>query len=124
MRANAINVIALMVAAPLLGYSFAHAGPEALAARAQSMLANASVGMSAGVTPNPYNDLAKQLNAKAASLEQKESALSSRSTTSDQYGFYAFVMSSILLILVAINFYFDIRRKRVLTPSRYAVDLR
>lgn len=124
MRANVINVIALLVAAPLLGYSFAHSGPEALATRAQNMLANASVGMSAGVTANPYNELAKNLNAKEASLEEREANVNAARTTSDQWGFYAFLMSTILLVLVAINFYYDSRRRSKPADTGYALDLR
>jgi hypothetical protein len=124
MRANVINVIALMVAAPLLGYSIAHSGPVVVAERAQMMLANASVGMSVGVSSNPYNTLAKQLNEKAASLEEREAALSSAARQSDPYGFYAFIMSTGLLFLVALNFYMDSRRRSMQPSSEYSLDLR
>jgi len=124
-RTTALNLIGLLVAAPLLGYSLAHAGPLSFAVATESMLANATVGVSAGVEPNPYNGVAQQLNAKEAELESREQALNSKTNgRGDTLGLYSFLMSAILLVLIAINFYLDMRRRRAPAVSQYAVDLR
>ena len=121
---TALNVLGLIVAAPLLGYSLAHSGPGELAHNTEAYLANASVGMSAGVSANPYNSLAVELNAKEAELEDREAKLTSQSHGGDMLGVYSLIMSCILLVLVAINFYLDMRRSRKISPSLYAVNLR
>jgi hypothetical protein len=47
------------------------------------------------------------------------------STTSTDWGFRAFVLSALLLMLMIVNFYLDIRRARRLEYARtYSIALR
>lgn len=121
----------LVLATLLLVYSFLTVNVRVVADSAQHMMANALVGTSANVPPNPYNTLDQQLSEKQTRLNEREAALSVREnsggalSSSDVWGVYSFVMSAVLVVIVGINFYFDLRRGRPNPLSRkFSVDLR
>lgn len=122
---------ALIIAIPLFGYSLNAAAPIHLARATGSMLANASVGVSAAVPPNPDNTLNAQLNEKAARLDAREAKVQAEEqkprppTLNDTLGMYSFFISLALFVLVALNFYFDMRRRSSAQMSTsYSVNLR
>lgn len=85
-----------------------------------ALLANA-VGMFVGAAANPDNTKAAQFAAKEAELEAREAALSGRttapsSTTYDLISLVALTVSSLVLLLVLLNFYFD--RQHTLAQRR------
>jgi hypothetical protein len=91
--------------------------------------------MSASVPANPYNTLAaqlsdeqSQLDQRAAQLAAKQSALNSQSVLVQDLGLAGFGLSVFLLILVGLNFYFDIRRRsgapQGALERKFLVDLR
>lgn len=99
------------------------------AASAQSLMGAASVSISAAIAPNPDNTLASQLRAKEEQLAAREAALNTRAAAPalvvTDWGFWAFVLSATLLVLVGLNFYFDMRRAHAFARARlFAVDLR
>jgi len=82
---------------------------------------------------DPYNTLAAQLAEKEAQLNEREAAVAAGSVNTaannlslgEILGASSFFISIILLILVAMNFYFDAKRGKSLTlPRKYFVDLR
>lgn len=121
--------LTLGVAVLLLGYSTSVAPPEHVAREARQLLANAVVGISTGVAPNPYNTLAAQLDSKQQELDERESRLERLESKAiereqdAQWAFYSLVASALLFLLVAANFYFDARRSRI-TASQFTVSLK
>ncbi len=111
----------LFVAAGIFGYSVYLGAPRVIVLNTSAMLASVEVGATASVAPNPYNTVAKQLSDKERLLDQRErDILAQESAKSDSsLGFksnlplYSFIMSMVLALLVAVNFYFDLRRARV-----------
>jgi hypothetical protein len=84
------------------------------------------VGVGVSVPPNPFNTLAEELQKKEKELEQREAALAARQNSSGQdlSGFtsrtggeemklilYITIIGITLLLLILINFYFDLRRE-------------
>ena len=129
-RIGYINATALMLAAVLFGFAVITSTPSSLVQHTRELFA--AVGVTIAVAPNPYNTVAQQLSAKETQLTQREAQLSaqedatarSQTTSSDRYGFYSVCMSSVLVVLVGLNFYFDIRRRSREPRSAYSVDLR
>jgi hypothetical protein len=95
------------------------------------MLANASIGMSAGVEANPYNTLAQQLSDKELELQDRETRLleltkdTNAGTRASYWALASLALSIIILVLVGANFYMDWKRGKVrLTMPSLSVDLR
>lgn len=91
------------------------------------MTASATVGASASVPANEHNVLAQQLAEKERALTEREAAVAESELSqwtfgsTDTLALSSVVLSFVLLVLVGINFYFDMRRG---LPSVFAVDLR
>lgn len=128
-----VNAVALLVAIPTLSYSLYIDSPYTLSESALRLMADAAVGMSASIEPNPYNTLAQQLSNKEALLNERETQITSqeragieRASSLGIFGFVSFCISIFLLILVGINFYFDIRRRQKggWLARKFLVDLR
>lgn len=125
----------LLIAGGIFGYSAYMGVPTLIAINTSSMLASVQIGTTASVEPNPYNTLAKQLSDKERLLDQRErdiaaqessKSASSRSVSSD-LALYSFIMSMVLALLVAVNFFLDLRRARaakdIVTP-RSIINMR
>lgn len=128
LRKNSINILALLLAVPVLAYSLYVSTPSEYAKNAGSMLASAA-NMSASVPENPYNTVAAQLAQKEAQLDQREAELAARASQgpsfSEMLGVSSFFISLLLLLLVALNFYYDVQRGRLgAIPRKFQVDLR
>lgn len=131
-KSSKIPTLGILVLAGLLFlYSLLTVNVSVVAQSAQYMVASAIVGTSAAVPPNPYNTLDQQLLEKQTRLNEREAALAVRENSSntlssqDLWGVYSFVMSAVLVVIVGINFYFDLRRGRPNPLSRkFSVDLR
>lgn len=118
-------MLGVLVAIGGLYYGVDTFGPGLLAQRGEAFVANASVSISAAIPPNPDNTLAQELRAKQEALDARERSLMTGSTTSTDWGFRAFVLSALLLMLMIVNFYLDIRRARRLEYARtYSIALR
>jgi hypothetical protein len=131
-RKNGVSIVALLVAIPALLYTLSIGTPREYAENARVMLAGAA-SMSASVPENPYNSLAAALAEKEAQLDQREAELvaqnSSRATENLSFGeilgMSSFFMSLLILLLVALNFYYDVRRGGSSPmPRKFLVDLR
>lgn len=121
-------MLALLLAVPVLAYSLYVNTPGEYAKNAGAMLASAA-NMSASVPENPYNTLAAALADRESQLDQREAALNAAASKglsfSEMLGASSFFISLILLILVALNFYYDVKRgKLAAIPRRFQVDLR
>lgn len=131
-KSSKIPTLGILVLAGLLFlYSILTVNVVVVAQSAQHMVASAVVGTSAAVPPNPYNTLDQQLLEKQTRLNAREAALYARENSDgelssrDVWGVYSFVMSAVLVVLVGVNFYFDLRRGRPNPLSRkFSVDLR
>jgi len=130
-----VNAIALLIAIPALAYSFSLGTPGGLAENTQRLVADAAISMSASVPANPYNTLAAQLSdeqaqldARAAQLAAKQSALNAQDVLVQDLGLAGFGLSVFLLILVGLNFYFYMRRRsgapQGALARKFLVDLR
>jgi len=107
--------------------------PTTLKSNANDMLAAAGIGVEAAVPANPYNTLAAELAAKEARLNQEQAALNASgygmtpgtakafALSPDRYGFYSLCVSILLFILVAVNFYYDVRRRKNTAPATTSV---
>lgn len=110
--------VPLIAAVLLLSFSLYTSSPRTLVATSTDMLSSAVVGLSASVDPNPENTLAAQFAQKEAELQEREAALlraenPTRSFLSmDSYALYSFILSILLFVLVALNYFFDWRRGR------------
>lgn len=119
------RLFALSIAVILLAYGVYDGGPQTFALAGKSLLASASVSISAAVPETPESTIAAQLAAKEARLARQEAALTQRAEPRDLFGVASFVMSIVLFMLVAANFYLDLhRRYGGILPAAYAVDLR
>lgn len=124
-----LHLLAVLIA---VGGMYASAGSfteSSMGTQASALMGAASVSISAAIAPNPDNTLASQLRAKQEQLDAREAELNSRAgsvaTDGTDWGFWAFVLSAGLLVLVLINFALDVRRARTLMRARlFAVDLR
>jgi predicted PurR-regulated permease PerM len=133
-RTLLVNAIGILVALPAIGYSFYLATPVSLAQNGERLLADAGVSMSADVPANPYNTLAAQLDTEQAALDQRaatlnaqESAINQQNSSASDWGLASIGISVFLLILVSLNFYLDMRRRRPQTDplaKKFLVDLR
>jgi hypothetical protein len=134
-RVLVVNALALLVAVPALAYSFSLGEPGGLAQNTQRLVADAAVSMSASVPANPYNTLAAQLSdeqakldARASQLSAEQISLNSQSAIIQDLGLAGFGLSVFLLILVGLNFYFDVRRRsgapQGALARKFLVDLR
>lgn len=122
--------IALSCAVILLSYSVSLFTPEVIAGSVSRMLANAAVGVSMGVEPNPYNTLALQLSDKEKELVvREERILALEAELGDARSLETYLatgslaLSVLLFALVGLNFYRDARRTATAAQT-YAVDLR
>lgn len=133
-RSTIVNAIGLLVAIPAFSYSLYVYSPGALAESAGRLVADATMSLTASVPANPYNTLAQELSDKQAALDReqaqlsaKESAASGTSSSAVYFGLASFCISVLVLMLVGLNFYLDMRRKypRADALSRkFLVDLR
>jgi hypothetical protein len=97
------------VALGLFGYA-AWISPTTIA-RVPLQLGSAVVGVSAAVSPNADNTLAKQLAAKEAELLKREAALEERAGGSnDTQAQYSLAASMTLFCLLGLNYCLDWRR--------------
>ncbi|MFZ2886899.1 MAG: hypothetical protein WA021_03715 [Minisyncoccia bacterium] len=115
MRSTPATTFALTVAGVLIAYGLPSA-PEV--ANTISATASAVVGVTAAVGENPDNALAEALRAKEDELAARERNLDARTPSpreSDPLAMYSLILGSVLFALVAVNFFFDFRRRR--TPS-------
>ena len=79
------------------------------------------IGVSVSVPPNPFNQLAQQLEEKEISLlekekelDQKEAELSEKNISERENRFLFLILGGgilLVLILIILNFYFDYRKK-------------
>ena len=132
-RKNAISILGLLIATPVLLYSLSVATPSQYASSAKAMLAGAA-SMSASVAENPYNTLAAALAKKEAELNDREAQLALLKAKADAqgptageiFGVSSFFISLLLLLLVVLNFYYDMKRNRnqPILPRKFFVDLR
>jgi hypothetical protein len=130
------NAGLLAAAFIFLAYASFTLTPASLKQNTDTMLAAVGVGVSASVPPNQYNTLAAQLSAKEVELNQREAQLNAEgygsapgtsgivSIPADRYGFYSLWISAALFVLVALNFYYDVRRRRGASTGNFSVDLR
>ena len=108
------------IAVLLLSYSAFHGVPGAVARDGIHMVANV-VGASASVPVTPENTIATQLAARETALDAREGIVAKREETlslreRDTLPLASFIASIILAVLVSLNFFFDYRRTRMLTP--------
>ena len=93
--------------------------------------AGSAIGMTAAVEPNPYSDLAQQLAVKESELSSRERAVAqqeeiaaasaeARRTAEQVTLTYLGFGGGFLLVLIAVNYYFDYRRKQRFDLSRAA----
>lgn len=123
-----INALALVIGISGVFYALTADSSGGMGSKAQRMVA-AAASLTLGVEPNPYNTLDAQLTAKQNELDQREAAIASKesSGTADVYGLASFCISIVLLILVAINFYYDRKmrgNRTAIMPGKFSVDLR
>ena len=134
-RMLVVNTLALLVAVPALAYSFSLGVPGGLVENTQRLVADVGVSMSASVPANPYNTLATQLSdeqaqldARATQLAAQQASLNSRNMLVQDLGLAGFGLSVFLLLLVGLNFYFDMRRRsggpQGALARKFLVDLR
>lgn len=99
------------------GNAFLHSVGEGGTLVAEKL--GAQVGVSVGVSPNEFSDLAEEITKKQEELQareiavtEKEKALAKREEISSFFSleWYVTVMAFILLLLVLLNFYLDWRR--------------
>lgn len=109
---------------------FSLVSPGALINTAQYYVANAVVGMTVGVLPNPDSTLAMQLKAKEDELRAREQALavkehngSASNTLTFALALFSVGMSLMLFALLAFNFFLDMKR-RVIPVKGLSIDLR
>lgn len=126
-RMKYLEVTALVVAVLLFGYAAVTSTPASLGQSAKDSLA--TVGVSLAVTQNPYNSAAEQLAQKQKLLDQREADLASREHSSydpsGRLALYSLATSLALFVLVALNFYFDVKRRGPTKRSgQFSVDLR
>ncbi len=131
-RKRYINASMLVGAVLFLGIGALTSTPASLERGASDMFA--AVGVSMAVAPNPYNSVADQLSTKEKQLDKREAELGvkenaatpgTQNSQSARYGFYSLCMSAALFALVAINFYYDARRRGGVEPARkFSIDLR
>jgi hypothetical protein len=118
-----LNSVMLSAAFLFLLYASITLTPTTLKHNANDMLAAVGIGVAAAVPPNEYNTLAAELSAKEARLNQQQAEQNAKgygsapgtdgifALTADRYGFYSLCISTLLFILVAVNFYYDIKRR-------------
>jgi hypothetical protein len=126
-RRHPVHLAGLFVSAGALTVMLSLTTATQLWDTAKVMTASATVGASASVAPNEHNVLAQQLAEKERMLAEREAAVARNENerwafgSADTLALSSVILSLVLLALVGINFYFDMRRglPRVLT-----VDLR
>ena len=132
-RKNAISILALLIAVPTLVYSLSVSTPRDYALSAGSMLGAAAASVSASVAENPDNTLAAQFAAEQVRLDQQKADIAAMNSDQikkgislgEMLGASSFFISIILLILVALNFYYDSKRGgSPMLPRKFFVDLR
>ena len=133
-RVLIVNAIGVLVAIPALMYSFYLESPATIVQGAARLMASAEISLTAAIPENPYNTLAGQLSAEQTRLDTRQTALNARESALNKkglfgidWGFISACISVFLLILVALNFYFDMRRskgRRDPLTRKFLVDLR
>ncbi len=132
MKGHHVRGMSLSVAVILLAYSVSLFTPAIIASNIEHMLANAAVGVSMGVAPNPYNTLAAELAAMEKDLGEREQRVLTleeelrASQSIEKYLAYgSLALSTCLFMLVGLNFYMDSRRREQKVPVQdFAVNLR
>jgi hypothetical protein len=113
---------ATTVALALLLFALSIDTPGTLARSAYAMLGSAGVGMYAAVDPNPDNTLAAQFAQKEAQLNARAAVLGAQEggslTGTRMLAAGSFVVSVLVLLLVALNFFMDWRRNRTVASAR------
>jgi len=117
MRVTYFNAGLIVTAAAFMGFAFMSDSPAALWGSTQNLMAAAGASLDASVPPNPYNSLAAQLEAKQAQLNAEQASFDAQAqqaapSAPGNWGFWSLCVSVALFVLVALNFYFDIRRSR------------
>jgi hypothetical protein len=111
-----IRRTAIVIALVLFIYATSIASPKVLVQSAASMLGSAEVGVSMGVAPNPYNTAAAELAAKQSELDAREALIRANDGGSlagtRMLAAGSFIVSILVLMLVAMNYYMDWRRDR------------
>lgn len=103
-----------VIAASIFMQTVFHASPMTL-----EKYLLAQVGVTVGVSSNPFNTLSQQLqekestlSAKEQDLQQKEISLREKEKEKESKTiFYLSIAGGVLLALIFLNFYFDYRRK-------------
>lgn len=112
---------ALVIAGGLFAYAAYMGAPREAFTRSSDFVASATVGASAAVEPNEYNTLAQQLGEKQNELSLRERELIARENelTKKNAGpatlmpLISFIISLVLAFLIALNFYMDWRRGKI-----------
>ncbi len=106
----------VVIALVLFMYATSVSSPSVLARDAVSMVGAGSVGMYAGVEPNPYNSAAAQLAAKQNELVAREATVDAQTggslTGTRVLAAASFCISLLVLVLVSLNYYMDFKRTR------------
>ena len=132
MNGHHVRGMSLSVAVILLAYSVSLFTPSIIASNVERMLANAAIGVSMGVAPNPYNTLASELADMEKDLDERErrilaieDELRGARTLETYLAYGSLALSTCLFMLVGHNFYMDSRRRaRVERVDGFAVNLR
>jgi len=118
-----ISLVFLLMISLLFFISFFKPVKKTWIGGLRNNLANV-VGVSAAVPENRYNILAQQLEQEKLKIQEKENKiLEKEKALKDEYyrkneifqkkvAVYGFFISLVLLILVIVNFYYDIRRNK------------
>ncbi len=131
MKKRHTHYLGLLTALVLMTYALSLASPQMLANTAGQLVANAMVGMNAGVLPNEFNSLAQALEDKEAELKEREARLSGVEIEGGMFSTNTLAVASLavsilLVILVGLNFFFDVRRGRrnAVVMGSVPIDLR
>lgn len=134
-KRGVVNAYLFAAAIGFLLYALYVAPAGELAHTAQSMMAQATVGISAGVDPNPDNMLAQQLKDKEIQLTEREARIAQIEyalqtpdgrSSDNMLALASLGMSGVLFGLVGYNFYLDRKRGQRGGDLRagFAVDLK
>ncbi len=131
MKKRHTQYLGLFIALVLMTYALSLASPQMLANTAGQLVANAMVGMNAGVLPNEFNSLAQALQDKETELKEREARLGGVEIEGGMFSTNTLAVASLavsilLVILVGLNFFFDLRRGRRNTAfmGSVPIDLR
>ena len=126
-RSRSVNLLLLSLGLFLLSFSILTTAPQRFALSTERFLAASTVSLGAGVGSTPENTLMSQLQQRAQELGDREAQFDARQQGGfpQRLGMYSFYISMLVLVLVAVNFYFDMRRRSPMQRAdRLSVDLR